>query len=239
MGDLAELGLHAGGDDDGAGVARDDGRSRQHDIGAVQRVLAEARGRLAHHRNRLAGDRGVVDPHRERLDHAAIGGDQVAGFQCDHVAGDQVGGGPLLENPVAHHPDLVRQQLLQGRERVLGTIDLDEREEAVDHDHPDDRPAERAHPLAGFAPVGQERQGSGHPENDREEMGELPEELQPERLATQPLDPVGAEVVQPMLGLRRRQPFGPAVQTAQGVFDRNIVNSHLGKNIRCDSQAET
>ena len=141
--------------------------------------------------------------------------------------GTRLGGGPLLENPVAHDPDLVRQQLLQGRERLLGAIDLDEREEAVDHDHPDDRPAERAHPLAGFAPVGQERQGGRHPEDDREEMGELPEELQPERLAPQPLDPVGAEVVQPMLGLRRRQPFGPAVQTAQGVFDRNIVNSHL------------
>ena len=66
-------------------------------------------------RDRLAGDRGVVDPHRERLDHAAIGGDEVARLQRDHVAGDQVGGGPLLENPVAQHPDLVRQQLLQGR----------------------------------------------------------------------------------------------------------------------------
>ena len=35
-------------------------------------------------------------------------------------------------------------------------------------------------------------------------MGELPEELQPERLATYPLDLVGAEVVQAVLGLDRQ-----------------------------------
>ena len=57
-------------------------------------------------------------------------------------------------------------------------------------------------------------------------MGEFLEKLEPERLAPYPLDLVGAEVVQAVLGLDRRQSLGPGVEAAQGVGNRQLMDLH-------------
>ncbi len=96
-----------------------------------------------------------------------------------------------------------------------------------------------AHPLAGLVPVGAERQGGRHPEDHRKEMGELLEKLQPERLATYPLDLVGAEFFQAVLGLDRSQSLGTGVEAAQGVVNRQLVDLHRIKRsatIRSESR---
>ena len=94
-GDPAELGLHPGLDDDGPGLARDDGRPQVDDVRPVgqrdfaSRPRADAGlqdgRRFARQARFLDGEVGRVP------DDPAVGRDMVAGFELDEVAGHEVG----------------------------------------------------------------------------------------------------------------------------------------------------
>jgi hypothetical protein len=65
---------------------------------------------------------------------------------------------------------------MEGMHRSLRFIFLKEGKDGVDHDHTEDRPAERGHTFAGLHEFCRESQGDGDPEQNGQEMGELMEE---------------------------------------------------------------
>ena len=69
--------------------------------------------------------------------------------------------------------------------------------------------AQLPHALAGILRLGEERQGRGHPEDQREEMREFAQEAQPQRLAAHLLDAVGAELAQAPGRLAAGEPSVP------------------------------
>ena len=101
--------------------------------------------------------------------------------------------------------DFPRQQLLQGEERLLGSILLPEREHPVHGNDRDDGERQCAHPMARLAQVGDERQGRRDPEDDGKEVRELTEKLCRDRHAGEALDGVGSELVEAPCRLGRRQ----------------------------------
>ena len=88
----------------------------------------------------------------------------------------------------------LRQQLPERGQRLLGAVLLPEREQAVDHDHADDREAQRGHALPRLAPFGEERERRGDPENDREEVDELPAKRRASGARADFLHPVRTEL---------------------------------------------
>ncbi|MBK6676992.1 MAG: hypothetical protein IPG52_09245 [Rhodocyclaceae bacterium] len=98
------------------------------------------------------------------------------------------------------------QQLAQRRQCLLGPVGLPEREQAVDDDDADDGNAEFPHAATRIEMLGDEGQRSRQPEQQREEVRELPGQSQPWRLADHRLDAVGPELGQPTRRLLRGQP---------------------------------
>ena len=73
------------------GLARIRGDAHDQPVGEQARAAgdrAEVAARLADDRRRFAGDRALVD-RADALDHLAVGGDEVAGFDEHHVAAPQ------------------------------------------------------------------------------------------------------------------------------------------------------
>ena len=186
VGDLAHLGLHAGGGDDGAAAAVDHGGAH------VAHVLAVAQGHVVGagverdrldvllHGHGLAGEGGLLDLHRGALQDAAVRRHGVAGLEKDDVAGHEVGGGQVGELAVADDLGLRRAHLLQGLERLLRLCLLHDAEHGVDDDdgHDDDDVGPLGLALDG---AGDRRDGGGHDEHDDHRVGHLLEEALPER----------------------------------------------------------
>ena len=160
-------------------------------VAAVQDLGIGARLGVARECVRLAGDGRHVDRQLERLNDTTVGRDAVAGLQEDHIARHECRGRYAGRDTVAQCHHVPRQQLLQGEERLLGSILLPEREHPVHGDDRDDGERQRAHPMARLAQVGDEGQGRRDPEDDGKEVRELTEKLCRDRHAGEALDGVG------------------------------------------------
>ena len=193
MGDFAELGVHAGRKHDGARLTGNGGGAGEHQIFGGERGILLIRFGVAAHGPRLTADRRRVHSQAEGLDQPAIGRHLIALFQQDHVAGNQQFHVEHLRLTVAHRLDLLRQQPAQRLQRPLGAVLLPEREHAVDQDDADDRHPQLPHALPRPQILGEKGQRRGHPENEREEMGEFAGKAQPQRSIADLFDPIGAE----------------------------------------------
>ena len=124
----------------------------------------------------LAGEGREVHPQLARLDEPRVRADAVPLGEQDHVPGNELLGRDLRLEAVAHDAGRPRQQPAQRRGGALGPELLPEREDGVDDDHAPDRPPELRHPAdEGHRPAG--------PEQQRHQVGEVGEELLPERRA--------------------------------------------------------
>ena len=120
------------------------------------------------------------------------------------------------------------QQFLERRQRLLGAIRLPEREHAIDQDHADDREPERRHALPRLAPLGEEGERRGDPQDDRKEVHELFGKREQQRLVRDFLHFICPELHEPPLRLGLAQSGQSALQAGQGVGDREVVNLHAG-----------
>ena len=155
----------------------------------------------------------VVHPHAERLHEPAVRGQDVAGFEQDHIARHELRRRHLPHCARAHDLRRIRQQLLERRQRLLGAIRLPEREHAIDHDHADDREPERRHALPRLAPFGEKRERRGDPQNDREEVHELPGKREDQRLARDFLHFIRPKLRKPPRGFTSIQSGLTTIQT--------------------------
>ena len=103
--DLAEFRAHPCRNDEAAGTAGHDARAGEQAIAAVQEVGLGRWQRVAAHRVRFAGHRGVIDCQCEGLDDAAVCRDAVARLQRDDVARHQLLGRKARGDTVAHRRD--------------------------------------------------------------------------------------------------------------------------------------
>ena len=101
--------------------------------------IAAGQGRgLLLDRDRLAGERGLVDLEINGLDQPGVGRDPVAGGQSDNVAGDELAGRDVSLLPIPQHGGGGRGHLAQGLDGPLGAILLHKPEEhGEEHDHGD------------------------------------------------------------------------------------------------------
>ncbi len=92
MRDVSELRPHAGGDDDRESLTGRDRGAREHHVAllgaGVMRGLQVGTG-IAATRDRFTRQGGVINPHVERLDQAAVRGHLIAFGQRDHIARNQ------------------------------------------------------------------------------------------------------------------------------------------------------
>jgi hypothetical protein len=231
---------HSGGKYQRLRLAGGHRRPREHDAAAPQDVIICCGPGISRHRPGLTGYRGVVYAHPERLEKPAIGWNIFTGAQKDDVAGNQIlrwnddyGPGPL-------GADLGRQQPLQRRHRLFGPVFLPEREQAVDHNHADDREAEGCHALAWHLPIGNERERRRDPQQNGEEVCDLCDESSSQRCLRQVLNPVRTELQPPRGGFAGRQPVGAAPQAGKGGVKRELMNErHADRSVqpRCPAQS--
>ena len=204
VGDLAHLGLHAGGGHDGGTAAVDHGGAHvAHVLTVAQRHVVGALGEhdglgVLLDRDGLAGERGLLDLHRGALDDAAVRGDGVAGLEQDDVAGDQIGARQVLEPPVADDLGLGGAHLLEGGEGLLGLGLLDHAEHGVDDDdgEDDDDVGPLGLTLDGTRDGGD---GGGDDQHDDHGVRHLLEEALPQRCLLFFIELVGTELGEALL----------------------------------------
>ena len=108
------------------------------------RTVAEGRGDVHHllcvlfGGDALAGERGFLDLQRRRGEKAHIGGDDVARFQLDDVAGDEFLAGEMFPLAVAQHLGKCLVHILQGFHGVLGFVLLHHADDRIQHDDEQD-----------------------------------------------------------------------------------------------------
>jgi len=140
---------------------------------APTRVATDAVGggglRFLLHRERFAGQRGLVDLQVVCVGHPAVGGDHVAGVEHDEVAGDHVvdAYGCLL--PVAAHFDLDLDPRHQRVHGPTGGAFLPEPECSAGQDDGENDGA-----VLHVAQCDRDDRGGGEDEDDR--AGELRQE---------------------------------------------------------------
>ena len=189
-GDVADLGGHAGRDDDH--LARPAG-----DVGVhVGHAVAVAERRVLGHgvdvlggRQALSGERRLVDLERGGRDDPAVRGDEVAGLERDDVARHELLGRDLPQLAVAAHACLDDHHLLERRHRGRGLALLAEAQVRVEDRQQDQHHAGR-HLLDGV-----DREQAGDQQHDLHRIGVLAQEGVPARLGL-----LGRELVWPDLG---------------------------------------
>jgi hypothetical protein len=118
-----------------------------------------------------------------------VGADPVARPQCDEVVDHELLSVQFAAHAFADHRHSTWQELVELLGRVLGPMLLHEREPRVDEDDDEDRHPQLPYPR-------NERQGSGAPEQEREEAGHLVQQLPPGRYAwwrRQPIRAISSE----------------------------------------------
>ena len=116
----------AGREHDGLAFSGHERCPGQQDVAAAQQLGLFAGLRVTHLGQRLAGDRGVVDPHIEGFDQSAVGRNIVARAEQNDVSDHHVFDRQLSDRIVSQHFHLLRQQILQGRQGALVSILLPE-----------------------------------------------------------------------------------------------------------------
>ncbi len=175
--DAAQLGLHARGEHQRSGLPTGAARTGEDEISCLQQRDVRVRDlRGSQHRHRLAGERRCVDLDRPR-EESGIRRDPLPLFDQQDVTGDQPGSLDGLLLAVAENLRVRREILLERLDRALGLSLLEEREPGVQHDHDDDRDRDRLDPS-------EHRQHGRGPEQQRQRMHELMEELSYQAMAT-------------------------------------------------------
>ena len=136
-------------------------------IGGVARPLRD--------RQRFAGQRGLIDAEIFAVDEEEVGRDDLAAGDADHVAGDELGGVDRRPRPVAQHPRLGGEALLQRLERVGGLVVLPEADGGVVEEEPADH--EEIGPVAA-----EERDQRGRLDHPGQRTPEIAGELVPAAL---------------------------------------------------------
>jgi hypothetical protein len=181
-------------------------------------------------RQRLAGQRGLLDPQVDRLEQAQVGRDVVAGLQEDDVARHQLGGRDGDAVAVAQGLGVRRGQLLQGSQGLLGPLLLDDAEHRVEHDDRHDRGR-----LDVIAEQGRDQRGRDQQDDD--EVVELVPQQGPEAGPGRLAQLVGTVVRQPAGGLLAAQPVLvdlqvlqhlPGLQRVPGFFLHQVVAIIVG-----------
>ena len=203
-GDAADLGRHAGADDNRAAAAiGGDGAGEQH-VAAITEADVGVDGlRLLGHRRAFAGQRSFVRPQVGALDDARIGRDLVAGLDHHDVAGNDFVGRDPPSFAVANHGRFGSGKGHQRPYRLLGPRFLDIAKQGVEHD---DRQNDDG--LVGQGrltwllqqPFGH-RYGDGDQQDDHQEALELLEQSPPPGRFRSALQPVGPMEVQAPLDL--------------------------------------
>ena len=181
VGDLAHLGLHAGGGDDHGAAAVDDGGAH------VAHVLAVAEGHIGAvlevddvdelvDGDALAGEGGLLYLEAGAVEYAAVGGNGVARLKVDYVAHHELGAGHDAELAVAHDLAGGGGHGLQGLYGLFRLVFLIDAEHGVDYDdgHDDDDICKALALGAKDAGYGAYRRG-GY-EDDYHRVGHLREE---------------------------------------------------------------
>jgi hypothetical protein len=150
-------------------------------------------------RHALAGQRRGIDGDCGGLDEAQVSRDAVTRREHHHVAEHHLGRLHADGSPVApdRHPD--RQQVPQALGGPLRTLLLEEREAGVQDDHEADRHAELGHAR-------HHGQHGGDPQHQREEVGQLTEQMPPRGNPLGGREPVRTVAGEPGRRLGRGQP---------------------------------
>ena len=154
------------------------------------------------YRDGLAGKGGLLDLHGSALEHAAVGGNRVAGLKQHDVAGHELAGVQRDLLAIADDLGLGGTHLLKSGERLFALGLLDHAEGGVDdHDRHDDNhvgPLGLALDHAGYG-----RDDGRDDEHDDHGVGHLLEEANPQRGLLFLLELVGAELRRARLRLGR------------------------------------
>ena len=190
-GERADLGLHAGCGHDGLGPPTGDDRLHEEAVGTVAdgRVGGgDPLERLAH-RERLAGERGLVDLEVVGHDERRVGGDAVPGLQEHDVTRHQCVGRELHHRATAPDAGRVGEHRAEGVEALLRSTLLHEAEQGVgDHHDPDD---DRVLQIAHCG--GEHRRTDQDQDEEAAELVEEPQERGSGDGRDEPVRPVGGE----------------------------------------------
>ena len=141
-GDATDLGLHAGGDDDGPpGPARHAGAEEHHAAAVGERCLDAAHRGVLLDRFGLAGQRCLVGPQHGRVNQPRIGRNQISRVDEEQVAAYDV---TTRDDFCPSVADYSRTRCGHSRERgdrLLGAVLLEEPDDGVEDDDGDDRAA--------------------------------------------------------------------------------------------------
>ena len=222
VGDLAHLGVHAGGGDDGGTAAVDHGAAH------VDHVLAVAEGDVLRlidkvyrvdelqHGDGFAGQRGFLYLEAGAGEQAAVGGDCVARFEQDDVAGDKLLAVDRDELTVAQNLRGGSGHLLQRLDGFLGLVLLIHAEHGVDDDDgEDDDNVGKALALHDREHAAYRRRGE---QDDYHRVCHLAEEALDQGLLGRLLQLVFAVRFEPLLGFGAAQAVLGAVKLGKDGF---------------------
>jgi hypothetical protein len=198
-GDPAGLGAIAGGDDDAHSCPKGHMGAGEGHAEAITDAGGGVDGdRALDGRDGLAGEGGLVDLEVADLDQAEVGGDGVARLEVDEVADDEGLGADTAAAAVAEHVGLGDDHRVEGSDRLLGAVLLEEADHSVDEDDgADDQ---------GVDVVAEERgDDGGGDEDDDERLDELIEEAAEGGLTPAGGHPVGAVATEASGGLGRAE----------------------------------
>ena len=153
-GDAAHLGLHPGCGDDGRRRAVGDAAPRVHHIHAVaeRRFLVHGGVGVLFCRNRLAGQRRLLAFQARAAQQPRVGGDEVARFQLQNVAGHQQRSVDDLLPAVAQHARMRGGHAFERVQRLFGLAFLQHPHHRVEHDDQQDQPRlEKLHRVVAGA----------------------------------------------------------------------------------------
>ena len=179
-GDATHFGSHSRGGHDRAAAAVADGGPAVDHVGAVAQCdFARYRFDVLRHRQTLTGERRFGDAQCYRFDQTGIGGDRVAFFDDEDVAGHDVCGRNTRRLPIPNHVGVGGCRLAQRRDCRLGPLLLDVPEQRVQqHDPTDGDGLVRQRRVALVQPQS-DRDGRGNQEQHDQSVAKLREELSP------------------------------------------------------------
>jgi hypothetical protein len=108
-------------------------------------------------RKRLSGETGLVDRDSDGVEEAAVGGDDVANLEGDHVSRDKVGRVDFVPDTAATALGLGGERLHEGLDSVTSGALLVEADSRVDEQEKDD--SDEILPIGGLASTVRESNG--------------------------------------------------------------------------------
>ena len=238
--DLAELGRHAGLDDDGLPTASVDRGPHEYHVLAVPQegIAGQWLDRLADG-ERFPGQRRFVHAEARDFEESCVGGDPVTRGEDRHVAWHEIARGHRHGASLPEDVGLRGGEVLQGLQGPFRSIFLDETEDRVhDHDDDDQHGVVQVRTLALQEPQDR-RDDRSDDQDDHEDVHELAqqdaERTHPRRL-NEFIRPEPSQPTRRLLGIQTQ---GGGVKSSQdGVGRQGMpVVGHRAPNPRCRNKA--